>query len=395
MLLLGSISMIYFLSLIAHLPVAVTVLLIIIYGLVSYKWLRKNMPVSEEVLTHKGDSIRDYALFFIGLLFIVVRSYFIEEQYGNWDAWWLWDYHAKYLQDPAYWRELFKLNDAYHPDYPLFVSSLIAFFWRCIGNYTMLVPYTFSIIVTLAVPAVIYLSLYNKNRFVAAVAYLMLAMNPTYLLFGLSQYADQPLGLMFLCALITMEQARLHEELVIVVAALLGCCIWMKNEGLWLSLVFVMFNARLLFANWKRFAAGIAFPVVVFGFLKLNAPANDLVKEQGADTFAQLFDVTRYKLVGNYFYTRFTDHTLVITACTIMYVIYCYLTRRSPGRNIWMLFTCTVGFGFVYILTPHDLSWHLATSFDRVLFQLVPAFVYVLARNFCELRLFVSREGFQ
>ena len=36
-----------------------------------------------------------------------------------------------------------------------------------------------------------------------------------------------------------------------------------------------------------------------------------------------------------------------------------------------------LGFFFVYILTPHELSWHLDTSLSRLFLQLWPSIVFV------------------
>lgn len=396
-LLLGFTSMVYFLSLPAHLPVIVTCVIVLVYAFISYRWFTKHIPYHVGLQSTTGDSARAYMILVAGLAVIVYKAYNIEKQYGHWDAWWLWDHHARYLQDSTYWRQLFTLNDEYHPDYPLFLSSLIAFFWRLTGTFNSLVPYTFSIFIAVVIPATIFISLHTRNLTIACFAFVVFAFSDAYHTFALAQYADQPLGFLYLCAFICLENARQQKHLITVIGGLLGCCIWMKNEGMLLSLIFILFNARTLLANGNatRFAAGIVFPLSVYAYLKLNAPANDLVKGQSMKTIQLLADGSRYRLIGSYFYTRLTDHALPATICAVFYGVYCYAARRLPGRNILTLITCAIGFALVYLLTPHDLSWHLNTSFDRVLFQLMPAFVYVIARNLCNLRFYTEAGQFQ
>lgn len=397
LLLLGFTSIVYFLSLPVHLPVWATLLVVVVFGYFSLRWMLGQMPPEVVPVMSRGDVIRAYIVLFIGLCAMVGKSYRIEQQYGYWDAWWLWDHHAKYLQDPVYWRELFRLDDAYHPDYPLFLSSLIAFVWRLMGNFDQSVPYVFSIMIGVLVPCTIFLSLYRKNLLVASMAYLLIAFDTDFLSMALSMYADQPLALLLLGAFVCVEHAKVNKQAVIVVAALLGCCIWMKNEGMLLALVFTAFYAKTLLGkgNAKRYAAGIALPLMTYTFLKWNAPANDLIKGQGSKTFAYLTDADRYSSICKYFHSLLTGQLLPLVWAVGFYFIYCYLERKWPGRNLLLLFTCIIGIGFVYVLTPHDLSWHLTTSANRILYQLIPSFVYVMARNFCNLGIFSNAEQFQ
>lgn len=396
-LLLGFTSMIYFLSLPAHLPIWVTLLLIVAYGFLSARWMARHIPAAAAPAMTRGDMAKAYLVFFAGLAFMVKRGYRVEQEFGHWDAWWLWDHHAKYLQDSAYWRELFKLNDPYHPDYPLFLSSVIAFVWRLMGSFDKVVPFTFSMLVALWSPCVIFLSLYRRNLLVASVAFLLLAFHTEYLTMALALYADQPLAFLFLFAFVCMELVPTNRNMVPVVMALLGCCIWMKNEGMMLALVFVAFHARALLGNGnaKRALIGIALPLCVYALLKLNAPANDLVKGQGAMTLERLLDGKRYVQIWSFFYKILSGPMLPFSLVMFIYLLYCYVVGRSPGRNMLLLFTCILGFSFVYVLTPQDLSWHLSTSADRVLYQLLPSFIYVMARNFCNLRLVADAEQFQ
>jgi hypothetical protein len=133
----------------------------------------------------------------------------------------------------------------------------------------------------------------------------------------------------------------------------------------------------------------------VYAFLKLNAPANDLVKGQGIKTLGYLFDMSRHKMVAHYFYLQLSGPALAVSIVALFYSLYCIAARCGPGRNVLIIVTCAAGYWLVYIVTPHDLAWHLSFSLDRVLFQLVPAFVYILGRNFCNIHLFVDKEQFQ
>lgn len=394
--LLGYASAVYFLSLPAHLPVWVTLLLVGVGGYFGLRWLLRYAPQEQATPMAKGDTRRAYAVLAIGLAVIIEKGYRLETQYGYWDAWWLWNHHSKYLQDPVYWRELFTLNDPYHPDYPLFLSSLIAFVWRLMGSFDHAVPYIFSMLIAMLVPTIIFLALYRKNLPVASIAFMLVALNTEYLTMALSMYADQPLAFLFLGAFVCVEYAKDSKQMVAVVAALLGCCIWMKNEGMLLALVFAAFYAKTLFSkgSWKQFVAGIALPLIAYCFLKVNAPANDLVKGQGGSSVERLMDVNRYVAICKYFYAVFVGPLLYVSIVVLLYMVYCFISRQWPGRNLLIGMVCILGFGFVYVLTPQELDWHLNTSAGRVIYQVVPAMVYAMARNCCNLRVFTDAEQF-
>jgi hypothetical protein len=392
--LMGFTSTFYLISLPLHLPVIATALVIAVWGYFSYRWLKSIVPASNTDMLQKADKTRAYIFLLAGVIAIIFRSHNLAMQYGHWDSWWLWDHHAQYLQDPVHWKQLFTLNDDFHPDYPLLLSSIVAFVWRLIGSNTIVVSYAIGFIFALIIPVTIFLSLYTRNLAVAAFAFIILIFNDAYITFASAQYADQPLGFFFLCTIICQQYVSGNKWMPAVIGMLLGCCIWTKNEGMLLALVFMLFHYKPLLANgnYKRLLVGISLPLFCYVFLKINAPANDLVRGQNMTTIHNLFNLSRYQLIIHFFYIRFIGYATAISIAAVAYGAYCFAARRSPGRNILMLLTCAAGYGMVYVLTPHDLEWHLSFSFDRVLFQLIPAIVYVMANNFAKLNVSVSEQ---
>jgi hypothetical protein len=64
--------------------------------------------------------------------------------------------------------------------------------------------------------------------------------------------------------------------------------------------------------------------------------------------------------------------------------LYGWLNRCArPRLEPWLrpaaalLALMTIGYFFVYVTTPHDLAWHLRTSLDRLVLQLLPGIVFV------------------
>ena len=361
--------------------------------------MSKHISEGEPVHRNRKYITWSYIVLLAGIAIIMYRGYILEEKYGYWDAWWIWDYHAKFLKSSEYWRQLFSLDTAFHPDYPLYISATVAFFWRIIGKDTMVVPYAFSFLISLLIPVVIYLDLYRKNLPVAAIVLLVFAFDKFYLRNALSQYADLPLGFLFLCCFTCIDKGKEREQasMVAVIAALLGCCMWMKNEGALLALVFIAFNTGRLFAqgSWRYFLAGIIFPVSVLLFFKIGSKGNELINGQSVHTLAYLFDFSRYKLIAQSMYEHLSYNFIPLDFGLLFYIIFCMIEKKLPGRNMQILLCCTLGFFLVYILSPLNLEWHLSTSLDRVLLQLMPSFVYVIALRLSDVQFVLPNKQLQ
>ncbi|MES2702351.1 MAG: hypothetical protein V4649_06910 [Bacteroidota bacterium] len=381
----GFVSMAYYLSLLVHVPVYVTALLAVVFALYSFKKISR-LIVDEPALP-ASKNLWASVLFIGGVVLLTNKTYYLERQYGHWDAWWIWNYHANYLAHPGYWKQLFTLPEHYHPSYPLFTSSFIAFFWRLFHTESQIIPFAAGFIITLLTPALIFLALYRRNVLMAAVPLLILATDEFYLERGVAQYSDVPLGFMLLCAMVCMAYAKHSVRVVAIVGALLGCCMWIKNEGVMLAAIFTLFHFRALVlrGNGRYFAMGILLPVIVLSVFKIQAPTTDIVAEQNGKALSYLADKSRYELVWQYLTQNLANNYFYIKAGLIAYAIICLAMRRLPARNIVLLVCCTMGFCFIYIISPKGLDWHLASSMDRVLLQLVPAFMFALASQFCEL----------
>jgi hypothetical protein len=397
LLLMGCISMVYFLSLPLHLPFPATAAIIGAAGIFIYGWLNKNITIGDALTNDKTNRVWQYLILLTGVFFITYNVWQYEDKYGCWDAWNFWNVHARYLADAHHWKLLYKYSflSNSHPDYPLYLPGTIAFLWRLTGSETSLVPFGISFLVTLFIPVMIYLELYRKNLPLAAIVLFLFAFDAYYLKQGVQQYADTPLALLFLSAFICLQhyKAQRSNTYITIIAALAGCCIWTKNEGIMLVLLFAAFNFKHLFlqGRWKYFMAGIAIPLLVLIYFKNMTPATDLLASK-TNPVNRLFDPLRYQLIKQYLIDSINQHFSYIKAGVVLYSILCVMERRFFDRNFILLLCCVLGYLLVYVLTPMDLEWQLSTSIDRVLHQLMPAFIYVLALRFSRVKWQLGNE---
>ena len=385
----GCLGILYFLSLVLHIPFFITVVLAVAAIFLFSRWLFTGVVGADAEKT--AYPFLAILLLILGIFLLVYGSYPLAVKHGGWDAWAFWNLHAKYLADPLNWRKLFTNKVGDHPDYPLLLPGVSAFFIRLTGGYGYtIIPFIFSFSIMLFIPVLIYLENLEKNIIVAGLVLLFFATNTFYLSNGVAQYADIPLAFFFLCALICVNHVPENKTNVIITAACLGCCMWTKNEGLILAAIFILFHARTLFlgGNALYFISALAVPVIVLMVFKIfYAPNNDMFSAQGRDTFSQVFMTDRYKLIYKYFSMALNEKFYFVKVAFFSYLALCIIERQWPGKQMLMLIDCMAAYMMVYVLSVEYLEWHLVTSIDRLMLQLMPAMMYVIARRFSGFRL--------
>ena len=377
----GLVSLLYFLSLqLSFLPFAVTAVVVLLC-VVALFWYTK-----QQASLFRDDEFRMIlpvvVVLFIFLSTITGKTIAVTERYGEWDAWAIWNLQAKYLVDPLHWKKMLLNTKFGHPDYPLLVPGVTAFFTRLMGNARIeVVSFAFSFWIAILIPVVLFIQTLRKSLLMAMVLLWFFATDSFYIARGASMYADTTLAFFFMAALISVRQQENKYLWNMVAGACIGCCLWTKNEGMVLSLIFLAFYIRQLFMQrlLKPFVLGAVFPVIVFIFFKVvYAPANDMVGGQNIHTLQQLLDTSRYQLIYRYFTDNIQQKFGTLKILVLLYLGYHLLKRKMPSKQFLLVSTCVVAYFMIYVLSVQDLEWHLSTSADRLLHQLMPAMVYAL-----------------
>jgi len=317
--------------------------------------------------------------------------------YGDWDGWNIWNSHARLLHRAgSNWTNL--LPYTFHGDYPLLTSAVAARFWRYAGREVPEAGAILGILLSLSGIAVLGWTLKElRDVSLAALFSFVLLGTPNYLDLASDQFADVPLSFFILVtiALIVIYLERATDSRSLVLAGFTaGCAAWTKNEGLLFLLAtsVVLFAALTLlrmklYAHFVPFVAGAAFPVLVILFFKLAvAPQNDLIANSTHATLLGILNPERHiailKYAGNLFLS-FGKWTI-----SPMIPLFAFVALRGGDRSMlrssgWLtgfaiLAIMTLGYYCVYLTTPHDLSYHLKTSFDRLMIQLWPSFLLLL-----------------
>ncbi|HEX5052379.1 MAG TPA: glycosyltransferase family 39 protein [Planctomycetota bacterium] len=394
---MGLVSLLYFANLIVAdgnggawiLPSEVVLLV----GLVVTSWLVRIGPGTQVVVERRPRAWGMNVLVLVAAgcamgSFVLAT---LRDPHGVADALGIWNLRARLLFDSgATWRQAFAPEIAVtHPDYPLLLPGFVARTWESLGEASTLVPAAAAFGFTFGIAGLLWASLrrLRDDRTGCLAAAAMLGF-PAFVAAGPSQNADVPLAFFFLAsvALLALHDhfARRDLRLVSLAGFAMGLAAWTKNEGL---LFLVALPAVRLFAVLRRDAGSgarelaalaIGATPAVFALLwfKLRlAPTNDLVAQVGSGRLSdRIVDPSRYAEIVQALVRETWSLGPVMGIGVLVWFVLC-----RAGR-IWLPIAVVGvmlgGYCAVYLLTSANLSWHLATSMQRLLLHLLPSFVF-------------------
>lgn len=373
--------------------VGILILLAVIYG-----WkLQPHKAITELVQWLKPGKPTLLAVIFLILasiaLVIHLQGYAIRPQ-GFWDAWMIWNKHARFLfRDHEFWQGVFSTIQQ-HPDYPMLLPANVARAWSYMGKESpfasALIGFSFVFGILALLVLVVRTLRGPKGGYLAGI---ILMSAPAYHVNGTNQSADFPLAFFLLGMLILInlseqrESNRRHWILAGIFAAL---ATWTKNEG-WLiilaigltrSLVLLLKHTkRQLWQETTAFFIGAA-PVLILVLLYkiVFSPGNDLIGGQGASTFERLTEIARYARTAQEFIWQLirldpenSIPFIVLPVFALIFGIIPHIFQKTGTlTNILLPIFIFTGYYLVFITTPHDLEWHLFTANSRLFFQVWP-----------------------
>ncbi len=331
----------------------------------------------------------------IGTFLVLEGQRFAAEPHGEWDAWAMWNMRAAFVAAPTeHWADGFTLALYAPADYPLLLPASIARLWTLGGQWSTTAPVTLAGIVGLATILLAAGSLLRVTGALGAALGLALLVVPGYAWSVTSQCADAVLA-MFILMAVTMLIAPENPGRLAAAGAAAGFAAWTKNEGLVAALVipiaFLIVSARsearaTVLRRSALVAAGLVPVLAVVGFFKLTlAPPSELLTGiAGSGPMDKLLDVTRHQVVASHMLGRFAAwggwNVASPVWCALGWLaLGAWNCRRVPVAAMvgaGTLVSMSITYYVVYILTAHDLMWHLNTSWTRLIAQLWPTLAW-------------------
>lgn len=370
----------------------IPLLLLIVGVFLTWRNWAEN-PLRPE--TVEMQKIHKYLLGALGLLILLSFGYYfiqaLMNPHGGFDAWMIYNRTARFFyRDVLNWRTSFS-QDIYwqfHADYPLMVSLNVAGAWQTLGAENMRAAqahgtYLLIGLVFLFAGSVALLRTPGQS----ILAGIILLGTPVYIYEGPREATDLTLAFFILACVssLFLYHRERNPRLLVVSALASTLAAWTKNEGLpflLLSLLvsmFFLYRIRRL-KHFVYYLYGLTPIVLILYFKYVLAPSNDLFSSQ-TDMLARIMDTERYVLI----FREFVDHLIwfgrgdiSLLAVLLVYMLIIGLTPRHVDSDAYLvcsilLATQFMGYFAVYILTPHDLDWHLRTSLSRLIMHLYPS----------------------
>ncbi len=306
---------------------------------------------------------------------------------GLWDAWAMWNTHAKFLTSGDNWTLMLDPAMTWNsPDYPLNLPGFIAAFWVYMPGLDRTVPYLAALFATLAIPAIVYFELSGRSRLMALLAFIVFIQHEAYLRQGMAQYADVLLGLFYLCSLVCIEKLSRRTTTEKITPLLTGffimAILWTKNEGWLFVMPLGLVFARTLLQRKNRLVfIGMAVPFLALLVFKLGfAPKNFGTLHFSIDNFKNFTDQGRYRIIIDFSRNLVRDQFHLLPYAVVVLVVLLLLLRKLD-RSVLVLFLAFALYMSLFVFFNFPLEWQLATSLDRLWMQLEIPFIYVFFKT--------------
>ncbi len=334
----------------------------------------------------------------IGVTVIIAIILGVNTPDGGWDSWMIWNLRARLIFGVSAVVDAFPAQIVgTHPDYPLMLPGINSVIWSVLGAPSTISPLIVSILLGILCVGILVGSLAGICGWPKAmIAGIMLLCTPKFAFIMTSQEADLMVSVFYLSATIftflALEAPETNQKILFVMSgAILAAAVWTKNDGILFAMampisVFIVnkmpIKRRFLIAKWYFLGALPILILVIYFKLKI-APQNDLFMEPLSIKISRSMDLQRLGMVLLILLRRmcyFQMWGLFLIAAPFLWLYFGgKKSERSAAYPIWFsLKIALVGIVAVYMLTPHDLSWHITHSADRLFFQYWPTFLFLI-----------------
>jgi len=337
---------------------------------------------------------------------------------GLWDAWSIWNLRARFI----YFGSTHAFDAGFpHADYPPLYPTLIARIDWLVGAASTTVPLVCGAAAAALCAGTLFFGVaWLRGPRTGALAAIVLLGTQEFMNHAADQYADVPLACLFLGAsvlvAIFLDGSEPRRIPVAALAGVLaGAATLLKNEGAFhfLGLFAGMIAAVAIAARPRKwggvaaFIAGALPMLLLLGIFKIAiAPPSDMITGREAFAIAEdadssptesameknavqrdagsvappslwkrLSDLRRYwaiLLAVLNRLIRIDRWNLFLAACVASFF---FRPRTNQGRAsrralaIALLVT-SAGYFAAYLATPHNLTWHINTSINRLILQM-------------------------
>lgn len=367
----------YTICLLANVPLFISIFISLLIGFIILilSVLRNNAAEGNFFDTKK----------YTVIIFLGFCSCFMIKAHGAHDAWAHWLPIARYFSSNASFSFLSQPYTFDHADYPPGLSAPIGLIWGVIGSYPEWVSRSISFLFYLSL-VLLLCDIATRSRqfpnlwlFVLAV----FTLNFECISQGLNQYADVPLSLCLVLFFIWSDVAKASgsPRTHVLCGLLIGCCLFMKNEGALISLSILVLFGREWIKRKQLLNVMIGllpFVIVLIWYKSFTYHVNDLVNGFDQNSLSGLFNLKHYRYLFTGILYSFRRFPL-----PIIFLVWALFQLRGrmgliKSKKLFVLLLIYLGYIFIYLTSGNAVQWLLNTSYNRLLMQLWPSLIYIL-----------------
>ncbi len=316
---------------------------------------------------------------------------------GGWDARYMWSLKAKFLfRSPEAWQGMFSPVISWsHGDYPLLWPGTLAWGWNWLGHESFLWPPWASL--CFYISSVLILVWYLRTQ-VSPLAgwwggtFFLLLIPPLF--WSISLYTDLPLAFfMTASTLMLLVALRAGQAKLFMVSGLMaGLAAWTKNEGMQFLAVLSVLLGGLTFLKRQRtssqtrlgllsFLGGICLPLITVMILKIffgksgeYLGSGRSIGEICRTIFSQRSDISLILRSFAIHGRNFASWKGLWCFFSFAGIVWFFKKNRNGFSGIIpvLILLLNSGYALAFLISPANLSWHLATAFQRLLVHTAP-----------------------
>jgi hypothetical protein len=306
---------------------------------------------------------RSMAMWVISSLTVLFALLILSHPVVDWDARFIWMFHAKRMfYDGSLYGQLDGYANWSHNDYPNLVPALAASLAKAMGHWNEIIPRASVVFALVPVMLIAALTLKQRGIFYCWLALVFYLSNFDLL----NGYVDVYVGLYFGLGLVLLLSAQPKWLWSLVVLSLM----LIKNEGLLAGLLLIAAFGLIHLRQPKQWWWAV-WPVLAYALLwkiplALHQVQGDLFQHDlVARGWERLHNPEEVLLLARAIQLN-VGHVFWLIPLTGM-LIWRFKQPRDLGAMVLLVpLVYATAVSVIYLVTPHDLKWHLHTSADRV-----------------------------
>ena len=323
----------------------------------------------------------------LGLVTVMALVWALLRPWGDWDGWSYWNYRAFFFfRSGDEWPRMFEFN--IQSQHPWTLPLTILWGWSFYGSERAIVPMALGIIFTVSTVGLLIGALKKYVSFFwAALGGIFLISVHYYTWHGTSQYADiEAAYFILLCYVLALDLLKLPSPRGAVFTGLcLGLCASVKDNGMVAALLLLI----LIIVRLRRPSLRLLIRPLVLGFIVIGISVVLMRSFEGFDAFHHayavfwpgLFRWQRWALIGCFVWRSMIDPIwggLWLLAPVVLIVQGLRRVKLQTGILTQFIIIYILLYFFIFVVSASGIKWLLTVSFDRFLYLMAPAVVFVV-----------------